>query len=189
MTSRKMIFDTFIDNPLWDAATWLGVGYLFIPDSPPIFGLYFKHRKHGEDIFRQWTYRLGDFDNENQLRISLVEGPIVGSQPGYNIRIGSNVPTILRLAKEQGINISNTGVFYTSRIHRMNPEPGSQNLRNFKDFYARHGEFVLAQVDMSQNGLIANPASLIRKTEVHIRQIEDILEGDLDRDAIAARPS
>lgn len=47
----------------------------------------------------------------------------------------------------------------------------------------------LAQVAPAPNGgMNINPASPIRKTEIHLRQIEHILDGDLDRDAIVAPP-
>jgi len=189
MTEPRMIFDSFIDMPLWNRAKWRGVGYLCFNDRPPVFGLYFENASAGEEIFRQWKSRLGNTDEHNQLRISIVEGPILGADPGYNIRIGSNTPSILKLAKEHGLDVRDTGVMYLSRIHRMNPPPGSENLHQFKTQYGQHKSFDLAQVAPTHNGgMTINPESLIRKTEIHLRQIEYILDGDLDRDAIVAPP-
>lgn len=177
-----------IDIPLWDRAKWRGVGFLCYEESPPILGLFFENTEAGEAIFRQWKDRFGDQDDQNILRITFVEGPIHGTDPGYNIRIGSNVPAILSAAKSRGEVINDTGVFYTSRIHRMNPPPGSPNLATFKRFYSIHKACFIAQVAPTKDGGVSvNPESLIAKSELYFRQVEDILEGDIDRDALLVR--
>lgn len=184
-----MIFDSFIDVPLWNRASWQGVGFLCFQDQPPTLGILFRDIAAGEAIFRQWKDRLGDCDENNALRITIVEGPIPGAQPGYNIRIGSNAPAILRLAKERGVDPPDSGVLMISRIHRMNPPPGSENLHHFKTHYAHHKEFDLVQVKVDPaRGMLVNAQSAIRKSEIHLRQVEHILEGDIDRDAVIAPP-
>lgn len=184
-----MIFDSFIDVPLWDRASWQGVGFLCFPDRRPTFGLLFRDVPAGEEIFRQWKRRLGESDENNELRITIVEGPIPGATPGYNIRIGSDVPAILRLAKERGDAAPDSGVLMISRIHRMNPPPGSENLHRFKTHYGLHKEFDLVQIAVDPSrGMLVNQQSAIKKSEIHLRQIEHILDGDIDRDAIVAPP-
>lgn len=184
------IYSELIDHKLWDKAKWRGVGYMWFDEIPPIFGLCFENIDYGEAIFRNWKKLFGDADHENQLRITLVEGTFPNAIPGYNIRIGSNVDAILELAKRQGKDIENTAVLYTSRIHRMNPEQKSNNLRGFKTEYAKHRSYSLVQVALDSRGeLLLNQSTRIDKTEIHFRQLEDILEGDVDRDAILVPPA
>ncbi len=184
-----MIFDSFIDVPLWNRASWQGVGFLCFPEQPPTLGLLFRDVSAGEEIFRQWKGRLGASDKNNELRITIVEGPIPGAKPGYNIRIGSNAPTILRLAKERGVAPPDSGILMISRVHRMNPPPGSENLHHFKAHYARHNVFDLVQISVDPaRGMLVNAQSAIRKSEICLRQVEHILDGDIDRDAVVAPP-
>lgn len=183
------IVSELIDHKLWDKAKWRGVGYMWFDDLPPVFGLYFENLAGGEAIFHKWKTLLGDSDHDNQLRITLVEGTFPKAFPGYNIRIGANVPAILDLAKRRGENIENTAVLYTSRIHRMNPPPKSNNLRGFKAEYEKHRTFSLVQVAPDTHGsLLLNQSTRIDKTDIYFRQLEDILEGDIDRDAIIVPP-
>ncbi len=126
--AEQFSLKSFIDIPLWDRARWLGVAVICSPDDPPGLGLLFENQAAGTEIFAGWKRRLGSIDEHNQLRVTIVEGSIVGAAPGYNIRIGTNVPTMFRLGREHGLLSGKEPALLVSRIHRMNPPPGSETL-------------------------------------------------------------
>src|SRR3954462_5142745 len=92
----------------------------------PALGLAFLDLEAGKKIFDDWIKRIGHLDAANELRISIVEGPIPAEPSGYTVFISANHPS------------AQDGMFIRfSQMNRMNRAPGSPHLRMFKDHLAK----------------------------------------------------
>ena len=169
----ELIYQSFIDLPQWDKAKWLGVGFFAMPTLPPGLGLLFQNVEPGTKIFTDWKRQLGEVDEKEQIRISVLEGSIVGAAPGYNVRIGTNLDTLAPVA--------GAGVLTASRIKRMNPPPNSPNLANFKRLYQEHGTYALVQIVQDNNPMGFRPLfdTVIMKKQIFFRNVEDLGDNGL----------
>ena len=177
---KTMFFTSLIDLELWDKAKWKGVAYMFdyAGLEPPFLGLIFDKIEFGEEIFKGWRKVLGNDDPNNELRVSIVEGDVPGEDYGYYVHISQNIHnTLSRIRREYGSpNID--FIMTATRIHRMNPSPGSQNLPSFKKAFDIKKSFSLVPGEMREiNGrvefrLIKELGILLH--DISFRNYEDI---------------
>ena len=119
------------------------------------------------------------------MRLSIVEGDVPGYAPGYTMHISANRDNILRRTDDLGLNVPNEQVAVLSRMLRMNPEPGSQNLEAFKHAFHRFGCFKLCPAVAGPNGVKLLPFSVLKK-EMLFRHVSDIKpEDDMDGSILA----
>jgi hypothetical protein len=119
------------DPEEWAAAKWRATAFFYagnpVPhEVPPALGLAFLDFEAGRKIFDGWLKRIGHLDPADELRVSIVEGPIPADPSGYTVFISTNP-----LAAQDGTFIR------FSQMNRMNPAPGSPHLRMFKDHFAK----------------------------------------------------
>ena len=71
-----VFLQTFIDPVKWDAARWKATAFFHDPKGvrPPCLGIVFDNIGTGKQIFSDWLKRLGNVDQYDELRISIVEG-------------------------------------------------------------------------------------------------------------------
>src|SRR4051812_15147956 len=78
------------------AAKWRATVFLYQieerPQDVPGLGLAFHNFDAGKKIIDGWLARLGATDPANELRVSIIEGPIPSDKDGYTILIGTNPP-------------------------------------------------------------------------------------------------
>lgn len=182
-------FQSFIDIPLWDKAGWKGVGYLVMPDesAPPCIGFIFENNVAGKQIFTDLRKRVGEEDYYEEIRVSIIEGDIPGELPGYSVHISSDPIHTVRRAKDNGQELTVEGVVVVSRVHRMNPNPNSPHLSNFKKSYQQHGKYLLIPMSMGRT-LTPHFDFCVGKREIHFRNVQDVVDGDRDA-VIFSRPS
>ena len=179
-TNPGLFLTGFIDIHLWDAAVWKGVLYFCVKDQPPLMAFFFEHEKPAVRIFLNWHTRIGDADSYEEMRLSIVEGDVPGYAPGYTVHISANIDNILRRTDDLGLNVPNEQVAVLSRMLRMNPEPGSQNLETFKHAFHRFGCFKLCPAVAGPHGVKLLPFSVLKR-EVLFRHVSDIkAEDDMD---------
>ena len=178
---EDVLFQCFIDLETWDAGRWKAVAYFVDPSGahPPCLGIVFEDIKAGKQIFSDWHRRLGNVDRYEELRISIVEGEILGEEPGYSLHISSDPSHVMELARMNGVRIEANRAVVMSRFKRMLPAPGSLYLSRFKQSFARHRKYFLIPVSADVKPVLE---SAIEKTEIHFRQASEIA-GD-DRDAV-----
>jgi hypothetical protein len=172
-----------INVPLWDKAKWKGTFFAQFPGSIPILGIAFLNKEPAEAIFKEWIQRYGEADEFEELRIAIIEGDIPGKEPGYSIQIGIDHENVLRRFKQAGLPADPDPVLITvSRIHRMNPAPGSRYLPLFKEGYKEYGEYLLVPAVCEPDGSNPQMAPVlgIRKKMIHFRRAEDIGPNDPD---------
>jgi hypothetical protein len=180
----KLLIQSLIDIEKWDKAGWHGVGYLIMQDktAPPCLGLMFNRGEIGREIFEGLRERLGANDPFGELRVAIIEGDVPNLDPGYFVHISSNPEKSLERAKAHGIKGDKAIV--VSRIHRMNPDPGSPHLENFKTAYRHHGWYLLIPITVTPGSTSIDPHFdlSIGKSEVLFRHVRDVTA--YDRDAV-----
>ena len=182
---RSLFIGGFINVELWNKAQWHGTAFGFNGNlrEPPIMCFIFKEIEPAKEIIKKWLIRLGETDEYNELRISIIEGDIPGEAPGYSVHIGSNIQNIIKRADDEGIDIPKDIFFMISRINRMNPEEGFRNLEIFKELYKRFGSYTI-RVGTFENGrlkMLDEP--FLHKRDIEFRHVDDIKSKD-DPDAI-----
>src|SRR5579872_1835488 len=82
----------FIDPEKWDAARWKATAFFHDPSGarPPCLGIVFENIDAGKQIFSDWLKRVTKVDRFDEIRISVVEGEILGQGPGYSVHISSD---------------------------------------------------------------------------------------------------
>jgi len=181
-TDPSMYLTGPIDVELWDAAKWSGAYFLWQADRPPVLGLAFKNEGAARRIFEGWLDRYGDHDEDEELRIAVIEGNIPGEEPGYSMHIGTDRDAALRRYRKAGFDADPEFLMMITRIHRMNPPLDSRNLEEFKRSYRRSKCYHLAPGVVSDDGAKIKPILdlAILKGVVHLRRVEDIGDNDID---------
>jgi hypothetical protein len=172
-----------IDVDLWNAAAWKATLFAFQTGRPPTLGIVYTNEAPARRIFEQWHRRYGNNDEFEELRISIIEGPIKGQGDGYSVHIGTDPDAWLKRLKAAGYCVSESDIYVSvSRINRMNPKPDSKNLELFKQSYREHKIYFLAPCVISKDSKSITPFFdlAIRKGEIELRNVSDVSEGDID---------
>lgn len=175
-TNIGAFFTSFTDHSLWDRAKWSGMCFLFDPrgDKPPSIGFSFDDQDAASQIFSGWHNRLGETDEFNELRISIIEGDIPGEKNGYSVVVTCNIQNIFNRADVQGIDLPKPFVIYTARVHRMNPDRNSQTLKTFKEHFHRFGSFFLFPCFEINGKLTPKNEFRLHKRDINFRIVSDI---------------
>lgn len=114
--------------------------------------------------------------------MAIIEGDIEGKLPGYTVHISSDPEHTFKRAEAQGIEVGYDKILIMSRIHRMNPEPDSPYLANFKAAYSKQGKYLLILVSLVAGSPNPTPHFdlAIGKTEIHFRRVEDVRKNEAD---------
>jgi hypothetical protein len=178
-----------IDVPAWNKAKWIGTG--FIMDSSdsqsPYLVLAFTDEAAAKDIFAGFRERIGRSDEDNLIRISIIEGTIQGNPHAYAVHVsphGENILSHFEVEPDKGEQIP---VAMISRIHRMNPAGPSQALFAFKRVFSHTNQFTLIPATIRNGGMVPYPEMGISKKEIFFRRMEDIGDNDPDAPALEGR--
>lgn len=182
-TNVAMFVSSPIDIDLWNEARWRATIFAEGHDYMPLLGLAFEDEAKGIQIFKEWRERLGGRDEEEELRVSIIEGDIEGQDPGYTVHVGPNPEILVKRMGELGLDVDEHLLTMVSRLNRMNPRPDSTGLAHFKGLCARQDSYLLSPAwispDQEQFKVIPGPAIL--KRVIHFRDVADIGEHDVDR--------
>ena len=85
--------EQIIDVALWNRATWKGVLYAVGMELPKLV-LVFQNRDAATEIFGRWQEIVGNSDDDERIRISIIEGQIPSQPPGYTMHIGPSLDHI-----------------------------------------------------------------------------------------------
>lgn len=183
-TNFSVFLSTPIDPELWDEAKWRGVFVRIYESGPPDLGLAFLNETAARKIFEQWHRRYGDRDSFEELRISIIEGNVQGEQPGYSVHVGIDLENTIKRYREAGLTVNSDrdGFLTLTRIHRMNPSPGSRNLESFKQAYRHFKAYTLIPgiLKADQSDVIPFHDLGIYKSAIHFRRVEEIGPNDED---------
>jgi hypothetical protein len=153
--TQKAFLQIFTDPSQWDEAKWSATGFIYDPQGRrnviPGLGIGFADFEVGKRIFEGWIKRVGHVDQFEEIRVSIVEGPIPDKPDGYTVLISSNPENTIRRKQQTDPDFKPTNIMLVSRIHRMNPSPGSPNLRMFKQAFNDFGYYRLFPAHVADN--------------------------------------
>lgn len=183
MKDKKNILLTSVINlDLWNQAQWRAVVFASDGKSSPYIGLAFENREIAIEIFKEWKERFGENDIYDEIRVCIIEGDIEGEEYGYTVHINTNLENLLSKCKENNLNPDSTLITTIGRYNRMNPPRNSRNLEQFKEEYNRYLSYYIfpAYIDINSGQITPFFDYTIEKTEVIFRDINDILDDDID---------
>ncbi|UAJ12433.1 hypothetical protein [Polymorphobacter megasporae] len=120
---RDLGVRSVIDVHLWNQAKWRGAGFAQnAPGYPPFLALIFENDDAATKIFSRWRERIGPYDEQDRIRLSVIRH-IPGHSPfHYSIQLSANaLPGELETGQVIG---------FTARSMVVEPTSG-ENLENF----------------------------------------------------------
>jgi hypothetical protein len=123
-----------IRGKLWDAAGWEGMAFAVFPKQPPLIAFLFSDFNAGRDIFRYWRQEIGERDETDLIRVSLILGIDRSRPQDYRCHVTTNVKAI-------GSREASYMVVH-SRCKTMNPSSDA-NLARFLEAYRAWGQYGL----------------------------------------------
>jgi hypothetical protein len=177
-----------IDKALWERAGWYATALAHDSEgeNPPLIGLLFKDEKLGKQLFEKLKLRLASKDELDELRVSIVDGPVDG-QAGQTIHIGAEPKGIAARAKHEGVDLDPKEVNPRGRTNRIPQREGSTNFADFKAAYEKHKSAILTimQGEAGTGRLLPSLQHMIEKPTVHFRSLADVKPtGDPDAAAL-----
>lgn len=165
---------SIINNKLWDKAKWIATGYVIHDNYPPMIVLVFNDIKIGSKIFSQWKEMIGENDDTDRIRFTIVQGIDDANTYHYRVGISSN------LDKENNPSDKSRYAVVQCRINTMTPD-NDTNLKFFRQHYSRFNAYYLVPGSINSNGEINPCIELrIRKKEVNMRIASEIQKYELD---------
>lgn len=171
---------SLIRHSLWDKASWGGTAFLVALDEPhpSYLALIFENGEAGKKIFNLWRQSIGTIDDENYLRVSIVQGFNKKRPNDYRVLIGSNPKK-----NRSGPRFSS----FIYRIHEMeSTSPKKLNL--FIEDYQDFGKYILIPATADSVGYNMNPDFFpqlgIGKVDLNFRKAWKIGLNDIDGAAI-----
>jgi hypothetical protein len=147
MKQRNSLFiATPIDVEMWDKAHWRGAAFYMDPTGQeiPYFLLPFMKEKPAKQIFSDWKSMYGDEDENDEIRIAIIEGEIPKMSTGYSINISPNIDRVIDRMIKTGIEPEEGMILSISRTQRANPTDNFKIYNLFKSQYNVHKKYILA---------------------------------------------
>ena len=128
MKHRDRRVHSLINTSAWDRAGWQGIGYATDPKNkiPPVMGFVFADRDAARRIFAAWRDELGQDDQHDRLRISILTGVDKNNPAYYRVAVSTNIDSIAMPPSDHFVIVA--------RIHHMTPT-SSENLDRFRESY------------------------------------------------------
>lgn len=180
---KTLLFTSVIDLETWDKAVWRGAGFILDQTPVPTLLLLFLNEKYAIQIFKDWISNIGKDDKNDNIRIALVEGDVIGEASGYYVVIGNNLYEVFKRAEKNGIPIDELRIMNVTRFIRANPTDNFECFNLFKTAYENIQEYNLmpAVVVDEQSGQVKPLFDYsIHKRKLIYRNIKDITEQDED---------
>ena len=171
---RHMATLSVIREELWDQAGWMGTG--FEPGHrdgmPPILGLLFRNGAAAARIFALWRAELGEQDDDNKLRVSIIRGISKANPSWYRVVIGSNITG--QMAKRGVTNFVSISKSCTLTT------PSDTHLKRFLASYRSHGSYLLSYGFPYNEHMIRTGEHQLLKQQLIVRHAWEIGRHDLD---------
>lgn len=180
---KSMFLTCVIDVDLWNKASWSGTGFIGCGNISPTLLIAYKNIKSGIEIFKDWKKYFKEYDKNEEIRISIIEGDIPNELPGYSVHINSNFEFKYNQFEKAGIEPDDFLLMTIGRFNRMNPPNGKNPyLEVFKKEYEYFGSYFIApaEYDETTGKIVPYLEYRILKKEILFRNVEEITENDLD---------
>lgn len=180
--AEKFLFG-LIELEDWDAAKWNATGFAVPVGTPlrPWLIIVFTHEQPARALFAGLRSKVGQEDEEELIRLSIVEGTFHGNPHSYAVNIGPNVSNVMKHFQVELPERGYADFVALCRVNRMNPSGPSQHLAQFKERFAKTGSYLLMPGCYRGGSLWPIDELRILKRSINFRRKEEILPGDLDR--------
>ena len=191
--SPDTLIQAFIDPQEWAAAKWAATVFSYhlprdMGGEPPGVGLAFENFDAGKKIFDGWIERLGHVDVHEELRLSIIEGPVPSEADGYTVFVSSNPLHTIARKQKLDPNFNPVRFIRLSQMNRMYPAPDSPHLRLFKIHFARVRRYRLFPAHFQGSEIKAvDSSSSIEKRELNLFNASDLKPEDLEYAAVTAQ--
>lgn len=144
--SHKNIYSNQLINvPLWDAAKWSGMLYLYFPSYEQIYiGFVYNNEEVGLKIFEDLIKKYKHDDENGEINISFIKGVDRNKIYDYRVAIAGRVDAPKR-------NSKNMLICQTTRFHHMNCTT-NKSLKILEDFISKNGSNNIYIVPTLDNG-------------------------------------
>ena len=189
---HHVLVEPFINVTDWDAAKWRATAFTYhyptaMGHELPGIGIGFEDFAAGQRIFDQWIERVGPVDVYEELRISIIEGPIPCQAEGYTVFISWNPLHTIHRKKLNDPDFNTTKFLRVSRLNRMEPAPNSPHLRLFKTHFALVQKYRLFPVRVTGSQMVDMDFSrAIEKQELNLLQTANLKPEELEYAAYIA---
>lgn len=182
---RKSLFITTpIDLDAWNNARWRGAAFLLDTkdEEPPYLALPYSNEKYARKIFEDWLSMYGRDDEQDEIRIAMVEGDIPGEESGYTVHITANLDLAFQRMQDQGMELDESFLMSISRMQRANPTDNFKMFNMFKERYKKHKKYYLipAVLDEVRGSIKPLQEYKILKHNLSFRHVSEIGENDID---------
>jgi hypothetical protein len=168
-----------VEPALWQRAGWLGAAYLAPEGGPPGLGFAFQDAASGIAIFKRWRGVLGPRDEDELLRVCVVEGDIPGQSPGYTIHLSVDfAAAVEKLQRTGGDGIDLDLRALTGDVAKRMPTAKASTLQAFKARVADAGEYALTPVVRDASGFAPLYEHQLIKRRLVLRQAGEIVAAD-----------
>lgn len=176
---------SLIQSSLWDDADWFATMFITAEGDRdlPFLAPAFRKGASAQKIFAQWRRDLGETDEREMLRVSVVRGVSAANPYAYRVLFGSNPDEVFGKGASKF-------VVTVSRVNYMDP-PSPENLDRFLKSYVRHGAYFLLPA-VSSGDIKDVKISLelaVRKRVLHVVDAWRVGQNDPETAAIVADDS
>ncbi len=175
LSHQNIKIQNLIKVRLWDRTVWRGVAFTMTTNGTPGLLLLFENEQFAAKIFDDLDRELGEHDNANRLRVSIIRHINKQSPADYRMVISEN----LSLSSSQRVHM-------VSRMQTMGP-PNKKSMEDFLEAYGETGCYELSY------GLIENKQFIlptlpdrkyIKKSHINVIDAWEIGPNDIDMVAI-----
>jgi hypothetical protein len=163
----------------WNAAKWKATGFVVTVGSqtPPSLVVVFTHEDPAREVFAGLRAKVGQDDEEELLRVCIIEGTFYDNQPSYTVSIGPDIGNVM---KHFNVDVSEKDEDFVAlaRVNRM--KAPSQLLGSFKESYRKTGTYFLMPSYFHAGSFVPIDGLRIKKRSIIFRRKEDIVPGGED---------
>lgn len=165
---------SIINVSLWDKARWNGFGVLLHPSFGLGIIICYDHIEFGKRIFDEWITKLGNTDDKETIKITIIKGINKEHPFWYRVHINTDI-------NPEDEDFQNKLYFMTSRIHEMEAE-NDNNINLIEKMLKKYGHYKLFPAKMNSDGKNVEPSlnKYIIKTRIEFRYAWEIGKHDLD---------
>lgn len=182
---KSIFFSSIIDIDMWNKAQWSGMAFVSDPAliAPPIACFMFENEEEGEKIFSILKREFGEIDNEEEIRLSFVEGTSDSNPRAYKAHFGSSIKVLVNKIDKYGLKPDATSMT-VSRIKEMYPPSDPSSLTIFKHAYNHFKEYFITNLVTHNGKKMPSIKNIIRKKEVYFRKKAEIIGNRNDEDYV-----
>ena len=173
---------SLIDIGAWNACKWMATGCVAFEGTsiPPFLVIVFRNEESAQDLFAGLRAKVGQDDEDELIRVSIVEGTFHGNPDAYAAQIGPNIEHVFKRFEVEPPSQGYDQFFAMNRINCMNPSGPSRSLALFKEQFRKTGSYFLMPGATRDGELSPIDELKIKKHSILFRRKEDISAGDLD---------